>query len=150
MRKILRNEEGEFDPSIIMSVVVSLIILAVGVFAFFVTVNSINGWLKQNNSEINKAVSNVTTGSNEIFNIIGIVLIIGAIVAMVGLVYSYIRAPVYHEDEEEPEELEEIVVDESDSLADFFEKEKARQNKEYKKAINLKEKPKKKKDGWQI
>ena len=77
------------DPGEIMAVVVSLIILAVGVFAFFVTYQSIPNtsgsvqqWL---------AVNNTSATANSVFNIVGIVLVIGAIMSIVGLVYNYVR-----------------------------------------------------------
>jgi len=75
------------DPGAIMGVVVSLIILAVGVFAFFVTINNI----PTDDSVVSEAVNNVSTTGNSVFNIIGIVLIIGAIMSIVGLVYNYVR-----------------------------------------------------------
>ena len=81
------------DPGAIMGVVVSLIILAVGVFAFFVTANEVttnigHGSLYQ---PAENAVSNITATGDSVFNIIGIVLIIGAIMSIVGLVYNYVR-----------------------------------------------------------
>ena len=80
------------DPGAIMGVVVSLIILAVGVFAFFVTVNQIqNTGTASGNTRIMSAVNNTTQTGDSVFNIIGIVLIIGAIMSIVGLVYNYVR-----------------------------------------------------------
>lgn len=76
------------DPGAIMGVVVSLIILAVGVFAFFVTLNSIP---MTSNVASNLAVNNTSTVGNSVFNIIGIVLIIGAIMSIVGLIYNYVK-----------------------------------------------------------
>jgi len=78
---------GYMDPEMIMTVVVSLIILAVGVFAFFVTV----GEIPISNVDVHAAINNTTNTGNSVFNIIGIVLIIGAIMTIVGLVYSYVR-----------------------------------------------------------
>ena len=80
------------DPGAIMGVVVSLIILAVGVFAFFVTIDQISrtGTVSAN-TQITNAVGNVTDTGDSVFNIIGIVLIIGAIMSIVGLVYNYVR-----------------------------------------------------------
>lgn len=75
------------DPEMIMTVVISLIILAVGVFAFFVTVNQIPA----EDAQTKAAINNTTATGNSVFNIIGIVLIIGAIMTIVGLVYSYVR-----------------------------------------------------------
>jgi len=78
------------DPEMIMTIVVSLIILAVGVFAFFVTINNIPN---QDNAHAQtwSAINNTSNTGNSVFNIIGIVLIIGAIMTIVGLVYSYVR-----------------------------------------------------------
>lgn len=95
------------DPGAIMGVVVSLIILAVGVFAFFVTISNIPGsqlssnmvngsttvWGNMTDAQrtIYNTTQNVTGTGNGVFNIIGIVLIIGAIMSIVGLVYNYVR-----------------------------------------------------------
>ena len=76
------------DPGAIMGVVVSLIILAVGVFAFFVTIDNIP---RAGGSNTDKAINNTAATGNSVFNIIGIVLIIGAIMSIVGLVYNYVR-----------------------------------------------------------
>jgi len=70
-----------------MGVVVSLIILAVGVFAFFVTIDNI----PVTNPTTHMAINNTAATGNSVFNIIGIVLIIGAIMSIVGLVYNYVR-----------------------------------------------------------
>jgi len=75
------------DPGMIMGVVVSLIILAVGVFAFFVTIQNIPA----GNTQQTSAIANVTTTGDSVFNIVGVVLIIGAIMSIVGLVYNYVR-----------------------------------------------------------
>lgn len=77
------------DPGAIMGVVVSLIILAVGVFAFFVTLNEVSN--VTTDTDTSAAVNNVQETGNSVFNIIGIVLIIGAIMSIVGLVYNYVR-----------------------------------------------------------
>lgn len=80
------------DPSAIMGVVVSLIILAVGVFAFFVTFQEIESSLNEAESSTtdNTAVGNVIDTGEHVFNLVGVVLIIGAIMAVVGLVYNFI------------------------------------------------------------
>jgi len=85
----MKTRFGFIDPSAIMGVVVSLIILAVGVFAFFVTLSEIEN--VADSSRVSSAVNNVSDTGNSVFNIIGIVLIIGAIMSIVGLVYNYIR-----------------------------------------------------------
>ena len=69
-----------------MGVVVTLIILSVGVFAFFTVVQSI----QPPDDETVKSIQNVNVTASSIFDILGIVLIIGAIMAVLGLVYSYI------------------------------------------------------------
>lgn len=87
------------DPDQIMSAVVALIILSVGVFAFFITISNIPTTVPRGGATSTSMLSNATyfavinisrTG-NQVFNIIGVVLIIAAIMSIVGLVYSYIR-----------------------------------------------------------
>ena len=85
------------DPEIIMSVVVALIILAVGVFAFFITIENIPvtvpghvGEATLQNRTYN-AIMNASETGDSVFNIVGIVLIIGAIMSIIGLVYGYMR-----------------------------------------------------------
>ena len=91
------------DPEMIMTIVISLIILAVGVFAFFVVTvevgNNLGGTAPTatTSTESNRTyyrnlniTGNLTTTGNSVFNIVGIVLIIGAIMTIVGLVYSYV------------------------------------------------------------
>ena len=85
----MKKSYGFIDPGAIMGVVVSLIILAVGVFAFFVTLNEVTNVTTDAN--VTSAVGNVQDTGNSVFNIIGIVLIIGAIMSIVGLVYNYVR-----------------------------------------------------------
>lgn len=81
------------EPEVIMTIVVSLIILAVGVFAFFVTMDSIpHTGLGVGPS---MAINNTTGTGEQVFNIVGVVLIIGAIMTIVGLVYSYVRPGGY-------------------------------------------------------
>lgn len=86
----MRTKFSFIDPGAIMGVVVSLIILAVGVFAFFVTVQNIPVSFKDGGG-VSGAINNTTSTGNSVFNIIGIVLIIGAIMSIVGLVYNYVR-----------------------------------------------------------
>ena len=88
----MKTRYGFMDPGAIMGVVVALIILAVGVFAFFVTIGSIpNNPGGTYSATIEAAKNNTTSTGNSVFNIIGIVLIIGAIMSIVGLVYNYVR-----------------------------------------------------------
>lgn len=83
----MKNRFGFIDPGAIMGVVVSLIILAVGVFAFFVTIDQI----PSTNARTSSAINNTSDTADSVFNIIGIVLIIGAIMSIVGLVYNYVK-----------------------------------------------------------
>ena len=83
----MKAEYNFIDPGAIMGVVVSLIILAVGVFAFFVTIQEIPA----TDAATSSAINNVQETGSSVFNIIGIVLIIGAIMSIVGLVYNYVK-----------------------------------------------------------
>lgn len=84
-----------------MGAVLALVILVVGVFAFFITISNIPTTVPRPGGGGNAtsmlsnatflAVVNVSQTGNQVFNIIGVVLIIAAIMAIVGLVYSYIR-----------------------------------------------------------
>ena len=76
------------DKEIILAGLLSGIILAVGVFAFFTTIDSISQ-------------ETITETELSFFNIVGIALIIGAVMVMVGLIYFWIRAPLYSEEEDE-------------------------------------------------
>lgn len=79
-----------------MNVIVALIVLAVGIFAFFITIQNIptvtpaHGTTTLQNATY-QAIVNASNTGNSVFNIVGVVLIIGAIMTIVGLVYSYIR-----------------------------------------------------------
>ena len=98
------------DPEMIMTLVVTLIMLAIGVFAFFAVVGGFAGIANPNTvpsatttddqngsyyAWTNNTQGNTTTLGNQIFNIVGIVIIIGAIMTIVGLVYSYVRPGGY-------------------------------------------------------
>jgi hypothetical protein len=88
----MKAKYGFIDPGAIMGVVVALIILAVGVFAFFVTIQQIPNNLADSGDYAQRnATRNVSSTGDSVFNIIGIVLIIGAIMSIVGLVYNYVR-----------------------------------------------------------
>ena len=82
-----KKAQAVLSPAIIMSIVVSLIILAVGVYAFFTTTQMIPTTDKITRSAIN----NTTQIGNQVFNVIGVVLVIGAIMLIVTMVYSYMR-----------------------------------------------------------
>jgi len=107
LRKLTERKGGSevkykfINPDQIMSAVLALIIFAVGVFAFYITISNIpttnptaggsgTATTALQNSTYN-AVLNVSSTGNQVFNIVGIVLVIAAIMSIVGLVYSYIR-----------------------------------------------------------
>ena len=94
------------DPEMIMTVVISLVILAVGVFAFFVTAANLPVVIPKGGATSTTVYNSTYYGyeemknnssimGNQIFNIVGIVLLIGAIMTIVGLVYSYVRPGGY-------------------------------------------------------
>ena len=95
---------GFVDPKSVMMAVVGLIVMAVGVFAFFSTVNGLpstwgaapsattdSAYNSSYYAFANNTKTNTTTSANSVFNIVGVVLLIGAIMAIVGLVYTYVR-----------------------------------------------------------
>ena len=86
---------GYMNPEMVMTIVISLIILAVGTFAFYITLQNIPNTGSTFNSQMSLAINNTSNTGNQVFNIIGIVLIIGAIMTIVGLVYSYVRPGGY-------------------------------------------------------
>ena len=85
----MKTKFSFIDPGAIMGVVVALIILAVGVFAFFVTIKNIP--TAGMSAQAQSAINNTSTTGDSVFNIVGIVLLIGAIMSIVGLVYNYVR-----------------------------------------------------------
>ena len=91
VRKLWKSKYAFIDPGAIMGVVVALIILAVGVFAFFITIESISTAINnESKEEIEQAFGNISGVGESVFNIIGVVLIIGAIMVVVGMVYNFI------------------------------------------------------------
>lgn len=96
------------DPSAIMTLVVTLIVLAVGIYAFLITTSSFGGMnpyprpsattsTAQNQTwqAWNDAQNNSTTIGLNVINIVGIVIVIGAIMTIVGIVYSYTKPGGY-------------------------------------------------------
>lgn len=82
-----KKAQAVLSPAMIMSIVVSLIILAVGVYAFFTTTTMIPA----SDPVTRSAINNTTAIGNQVFNVIGVVLVIGAIMLIVTMVYSYMR-----------------------------------------------------------
>ena len=100
----MKAKFGFIDPGAIMGVVVALVVLGVGAFAVFITLSKMQQMnpfsspsattsLANNASwtEYDRTFNNSTTISNNVFNILGVVMIIGAIMTIVGLVYNYVR-----------------------------------------------------------
>ena len=88
------------DPSAIMGVIIALVVLGVGTFAYFITAQNLlgafpsgaaDGAVNASRAQYWMTANNSTTTSGQIFNIIGIVLIIGAIMSIIGLCYNYVR-----------------------------------------------------------
>lgn len=96
VRKLWSSKHAFIDPGAIMGVVVALIVLAIGVFAFFVTIDGISSTLNDtNNEKLEQVFGNISDTGDSVFNIIGIVLIIGAIMVVVGMVYNFISVSDY-------------------------------------------------------
>lgn len=85
----MRTRYSFLDPGAIIGVVVALVILAVGVYAFYTTIDQIPA--AGHGHAVQEAINNTTDTGATVFNVIGIVLTIGAIMAIVGIVYQYIR-----------------------------------------------------------
>lgn len=93
------------DPSAIIAIVVGMVVLAVGVMAFFYVTESlfnempvgdaalgtVKGDMGNVRNQSRAALLNLTGSGNSVYNIIGIVMIIGAIMSIIGLIYGYIR-----------------------------------------------------------
>ena len=77
------------DPDDIISVVVVLIVLAVGIYAFFITMNSIPK--AGTGHPAQEAMNNTSKLGGTVFNILGIVITIGAIMSIIGVIYGYLR-----------------------------------------------------------
>lgn len=89
------------DPNDIISVIVVLIVLGIGIYAFFVTTTAINnatpswsagsGYYGSYMNNTHSAVKNATILGGTVFNILGIVITIGAIMSIIGVIYGYLR-----------------------------------------------------------
>lgn len=95
------KDDGFADVGTAMSAIVALVVLMIGIFVFFTVIQNITpaptdvGITNQsqpNETEktIKEALGNVTDMGNSIFNILGIVMVIGVIMAIVGVVYNYV------------------------------------------------------------
>jgi len=88
MKQIGKIGQTALSPAMIMGIVVSLIILVVGVFAFFTTADMIP---TAGHPATFSAINNTTAIGNQVFNVVGVVLVIGAIMLIVSMVYAYAR-----------------------------------------------------------
>ena len=86
--KLLKDNRGQgiISAGMIMSVIITLIILSVGVYAFFTTMDSIP---VTGDPVAANATNNTTLLGESIFNIVGIVITIGAILLIVQMVYTF-------------------------------------------------------------
>ena len=98
--KMNKLGQGVLSPKMIMSIVVTLIIMAVGVYAFFTVQNEIpvtapnnasGVWTTTRENSSYYAVQNVSGIGSQVFNVVGVVMVIGAIMLIVTMVYSYMR-----------------------------------------------------------
>jgi len=147
MRKLRKNNKAQIDAGMIMGIVVALIILAVGVFAFFVTVQQISttDFESTDDDATTQTLNNLSGVGNSVFNVIGVVLIIGVIMTIVGMVYSYIRPydSSYDSTSTERREAEERAEREERERISIEQKRKER---EQKRKAREKEREKKRKE----
>lgn len=88
----MKTKFGFIDPGAIVGVVVALLILAIGVFIFMTVIQQVKSQTNfGDGGGTAGAINNTTTTGSSVFNIVGVVMIIGAIMAIVGLVYNYVR-----------------------------------------------------------
>jgi len=90
------------NPELVFGVIIALIVFAVGLYAFFVTIenipikkptggNTTGGPTTTLENRTYYSVINASTTGEQVFNIVGIIMIIGAIMAIIGVVYSYMH-----------------------------------------------------------
>jgi hypothetical protein len=92
MNKKNRSTSGFVDSSSILSVVVALMVLSVGAFAFYSTIQAFS----ENNTQ-NKTTAQTTT-SSEVFNMLANIIPISLVILGIsGIVYYVARAFTSHE-----------------------------------------------------
>lgn len=92
--KKMRGKFNFIDPEAIMGVIVALVILAVGVFAFFTVVDTIP--IGEPNStgadqSIQDTIDNLGETGSSVFDIIGVVVILTVMMTIIGAVYHFVR-----------------------------------------------------------
>lgn len=125
-----------------MGFVVSLIILAVGVFMFFSTVDMVDKPVEESNSPF----GNIATTGNQLFNMVGIIFIIGVMMMLIGLVYNFVGRDSFREtdywstnsvdldtDDEEPTFVD---IKSYEKLSDGVKKEKPKKTQTLKKVTS--------------
>jgi len=80
--KLRNNNRGYMSPGAIIGVLGALIVLAVAIYAFFLTVDMI----PTTTSTASAALNNTTETGNTVFNIVGAVISIGAIMSLIGVI----------------------------------------------------------------
>ena len=83
------DKHGYMSPSAIIGVLGCLIVLAVAIYAFFLTTDMIPA---ESGSQAEQAINNTTDVGNTVFNIIGAVISIGAIMALIGVIMGAFRS----------------------------------------------------------
>jgi len=96
-------------PESILSSVVAMVILAVGIFTFFVIIQTFDEALINEETMLSnkteQTFQNISETGNDIMNITGVVLVVGAIVAIGGLIFSYMgSSPLTSRDRSTPYE----------------------------------------------
>ena len=103
--------------SMIMGIVVALVILCVSIFAFTTVISIIQNDLDNQSEETNKVIEDANTTAGDLWGIIGIVLIVGAVMAVVGMSYSFLRpgySSTYKPKQIQPEEVEKQIETQKD------------------------------------
>ena len=89
------------DPNDIISIIVVLITLGVGAYAFFITNANIqnnapiwhsgSGYYGNVGNASQMALNNTSRLGGTVFNILGVCITIGAIMSIIGVIYGYLR-----------------------------------------------------------
>ena len=90
----MNNKFNYLDPKMIMAAVITLIVFVVAIYAYFTTMGSIPVDSSATDVIGRRAYLNTLNASNTgntVLDIMGIVILIGAILLIVGVVYSYLR-----------------------------------------------------------
>lgn len=86
-KKLIGDENAYISPAAIVGVLGALIVLAVAIYAFFLTVDMI----PTSSTVASAALNNTTQTGNTVFNIVGAVISIGAIMSLIGVIMTAFR-----------------------------------------------------------